>query len=423
MKRVFAAAVALSLAVPVGTLSWAVPVVALSWAVPARAMDRPRDWQPPAPETVPNHREIWRNVVIELASYAKTRKPGFVVLVRGGTELFVKGEREVQWEEIQDPDGKTFEKRLPLRTVFRPYVKVVDGLVVDGLYCGDDALGTPLDKAVKDRLTLDAKLAEEKAQGIHRPPVPQQFGPFSLDPKEELRKAALVKRAAEREERQRRLVYAVDALHQQGRSILSIENCKSQKAVDAAYKAATRDHVLSYATVGDEDLTRLQKGHPPGENAQPVIAITGAHNWMPLLRPDRFGSKETWLMAMERTNHDAMLIDVSYRGSDPLTKDEVKRLRYKELGAPRLMLAVLPVGRAYDWRWYWKRGWEAGNPPFLFAPDSDQPGAFLTDVNDPQWKELLGKYLAGIMDLGFDGVVLDDLDTYLWFEDLMPLDG
>lgn len=392
-------------------------------ALPAVALEKPRDWQPPAPETVPNQREEWRNVVIELASYAKTRKPGFVVLVRGGSELFVKGEREVEWEELRDPEGKAFEKRLPLRSVFRPYVKVVDGMVVDGLYCGDDSFGQPLDKAVKERLALDAKLSEEKAQGIQRPPVPQQFGPFSIDPKEELRKAAEVKRVAERLERQRRLVYAVDALRRQGRTILSIENCKTQKDVDVAYKAAERDRVLTYAAINDEDLTRLQRGHPRNENAQPVITVTGARNWMPLLRADRFGNKAEWLMAMERTNHDAMLIDVTHRGADPLTKDEVKRLRFKELGAPRLMLAVLPVGKAYDWRWYWQKGWEAGNPPFLFAPDNDDPGSFITAVSDPQWKEMLGKYLVGIMDLGFDGVVLDDLDTYLWFEELMPLGG
>ncbi|MGE5514881.1 MAG: hypothetical protein ACM31D_03575 [Bacteroidota bacterium] len=392
-------------------------------ALPAIALEKPRDWRPPAPETVPNFREEWRNVVIELASYAKTRKPGFVVLVRGGSELFVKGEREVEWDEVRDPDGKTFEKRLPLRSVFRPYVKVLDGMVVDGLYCGDDAFGQPLDKTVKDRLALDAKLSEEKAQGIQRPPVPQQFGPFSIDPKEELRKAAEVKRVAERLERQRRLVYAVDALRSQGRTILSIENCRNQKEVDAAYKAAERDRVLSYAAVNDEDLTHLQRGHPRNENAQPVITVTGARNWMPLLRADRFGNKAEWLMAMERTNHDAMLIDVTHRGADPLTKDEVKRLRFKELGAPRLMLAVLPVGRAYDWRWYWQKGWGAGNPSFLFAPDTDDPGSFITAVSDPQWKEMLGKYLVGIMDLGFDGVVLDDLDTYLWFEELMPLGG
>ncbi|HLO77021.1 MAG TPA: hypothetical protein VK196_11265 [Magnetospirillum sp.] len=403
------------------------PVVAalavLLAALPAAALEKPRDWKAPPVERIPNHREIWRNVVIELASYAKTRKPGFVVLVRGGSELFVKGDREAEWEEVRDPDGKDFEKRLPLRTVFRPYVKVLDGMVVDGLYCGGDALGVSLDKAIKDRADLDAKLAQEKAQGIQRPPVPQPFGPFSIDPKEELRKAAEVRRAAERLERQRRLVYALGALRQQGRSILSIESCKNQNDVDAAYRGGERDHVLTYAAVHSEALSTLPKGHPRNENAQPVTTVNGARNWLPLLRADRFGSKEEWLMALERTNHDVLFIDVTHRGSDPLTKDDVKRLRFKELGSPRLMLAVLPVGKAYDWRWYWKKGWEIGNPPFLFAPDGDDPGSFITDMNDPKWRELVGKYLAGIMDLGFDGVVLDDLDTYLWFEELMPLGG
>ncbi|MCR6631150.1 MAG: hypothetical protein NVV74_14480 [Magnetospirillum sp.] len=390
---------------------------------PAAALEKPRDWQPPPAQSIPNHREIWRNVIIELASYAKTRNPKFVVLVRGGSELLVKGEREAQWEEVRDPEGRNFEKRLPLRSVFRPYVKVIDGMVVDGLYCGADALGKPLDKAIKDRLELDAKLAEEKAQGIQRPPVPQPFGPFSLDPKEELRRAAEVRRLAEREERQRRLIYAVDALRRQGRTLLSIEDCKSQKEVDSAYAAAERDRVLTYAAVNAATLSVLPKGHPRNENALPVATITAARNWLPLLRADRFGNKAEWVMAMERTNHDAMLIDVSHRGSDPLTKDEVKRLRFKELGSPRLMLAVLPLGKAYDWRWYWQKGWEAGDPSFLFAPDPGDPGSFVADMGDPQWLELLGKYITGIMDLGFDGVVLDDLDTYLWFEELMPLDG
>lgn len=388
----------------------------------ALAIEKPPGWTAPLPESVPNHREIWRNVVIELATYAKTRKPGFVVLLRNSTELFVKGEREMLWEEIRDPEGRFAERRLPLRSIYRPLIKVVDGMVVDGLYCGDDALGAPLDKAIKDRAAEDLEIAKEKAQGYQRPAVGQPFGPFSIDPKEEMRKAAEVKRQANRLEKQRRLIYAADALRNQGRTLLSIENCKSQKDVDAAYKGGNRDRVLTYATVGDEDLARLQRGHPQHENAQPVVSIANARNWMPLLRADRFGNKATWLMAMERTNHDVMLIDVAHRGSDPLNAAEVKKLRFKELGAPRMMLAVLPIGKAYDWRWYWKRGWDAGNPPFLFAPDGDDPGSFIADVDDPQWKELLGKYLAGIIDLGFDGVVLDDLDTYLWFEELMPLD-
>ncbi|MBC7908788.1 MAG: hypothetical protein H7Y60_18835 [Rhodospirillaceae bacterium] len=398
-------------------------LIALMLAFPAAAMDKPRDWQAPPVASIPNHREDWRNVVMELSAYAKGRNKDFVVLVRGGTELVVKGERETQWEELRDPNGKTFEKRLPLRTVFRPYLKTLDGLVLDGLYCGPDALGKPLDKAIRERLDLDATLAEERARGIQRPPVPTPFGPFSLDPREELRKAAEIRRMAEREERQRRQLYAVDAMRQLGRRILSIESCKTQKDVDAAYKGSEHDRVLTYAGVETDNLNTLPKGHPRGENAQPVTTITAAKNWLPLLRADRFGTKAEWVMSMEKTNQDVLFIDVAHRGTDALTKEDVKRLKYKEMGAPRLMLAVLPVGKAYDGRWYWQKGWEAGNPPFLFAPIPEEPGSFVTDMADPKWKELLGKYLAGIMDLGFDGVVLDNLDTYLWFEELMPLEG
>lgn len=397
--------------------------LSLLLALPASAMDKPRDWQAPPVSSIPNHREDWRNVVMELSTYAKGRNKDFVVLVRGGTELVVKGEREALWEELRDPNGKTFEKRLPLRTVFRPYLKTLDGLVLDGLYCGPDALGKPLDKAIRERLDLDATLAEERARGIQRPPVPTPFGPFSLDPREELRKAAEIRRMAERDERQRRMLYAVDAMRQQGRRILSIESCKTQKEVDAAYAGGERDRVLTYAGVETDNLNTLPKGHPRGENALPVTTITAARNWLPLLRADRFGTKAEWVMSMERTNQDVLFIDVAHRGADALTKEDVKRLKYKELGAPRLMLAVLPVGKAYDWRWYWQKGWEAGNPPFLFAPIPAEPGTFITDMADPKWKELLGKYLAGVMDLGFDGVVLDNLDTYLWFEELMPLEG
>lgn len=398
-------------------------MVLLAGAAPAAALDKPRDWQPLPVSQIPNHREEWRGVLVELASYAKTRKSDFIVLVRGGMELVVKGERESQWEELRDPEGKTFEKRLPLGSVFRPYVKLVDGMVVDGLYCGGDAFRKPLDKAIKERRDLDNAIAQEKAQGIQRPPVPTAFGPFSLDPKEELRKSAEIRRMAEREERQRRMVYALDTLRQQGRRILSIEDCKTQKDVDAAYAGADRDRVLSYAAVDADRLSTLPKGHPRAESAVPVASVTAARNWLPLLRADRFGTKAEWVQAMEKTNHDALLIDVAHRGAEPLTKDDVKRLKFKELGSQRLMLAVLPVGKAYDWRWYWKKGWEAGNPSFLVAPDPQDPGSFITDMADPAWRELLGKYLAGIMDLGFDGVVLDDLDTYLWFEDLMPLEG
>jgi endo-alpha-1,4-polygalactosaminidase (GH114 family) len=395
--------------------------IVLLLAFPALAQERPRDWQPPPLQTIPNFREVWRGVVVELAAYAKKRNPNFVVMIRGGVELMVKGEREAQWDEARDPAGAMYEKRLPLGWVFRPYLKAIDGMIFDGLYCGPYKFEKPLAQAIKERKQLDGELADERRRGIYRPPVPQPIGPFSLDPKVELARAAEVQRLAELEERQRRVIYAMDAVKTAGRPVFAIEDCATAAEAEAARRNGDRDGVLVFSLPDDSRLDRLPGGHARGENAARVVGIDTAKNWLPMLRGDRYAARHQWMTALAQTNYDVLMIDVVHR-LQPLVKTDIAGLKYKALGAPRLVLANMPIGRAYDWRWYWQKDWVSGNPAFLFAPMLDQPGVFITDVRSQGWKELLGKYLAGIVDLGFDGVVFDDLDTYLWFEDMMPLD-
>lgn len=394
----------------------------LALALPAAAQDRPPGWQPPPPIMVPNFREQWREVVAELATYVKQRNRNAVVLMRGGAELLVKGEREVKWDDVQDPDGRDYERHLPLGTVFRDFIKPLDGLVLDGLYCGPYHFDKPLDEALRERKALDAKLADERSRGIQRPPVPTPMGPFSIDPAKELQRAAEIRRKAEIAERQRRELYAIAAMRSFDRRLLSLERCAAPAEAEAARAHAARDRVLTFAQADDGDLDRLPSGHAPQENADPVRTLTAARNWLPLLDAGRYGDRAEWVAALDGTNYDILVIDVAHRGSDPLTKADLAALHYKTMGAPRLVLADIPIGRAFDTRWYWRKGWTAGAPAFLFAPDRTQPGAYIADMADPKWKELLGKYVAGAMDLGFDGVLLDDLDTYLWFEDQEPLD-
>ncbi len=394
----------------------------LMLAAPAAAQDRPPGWQPPPPILVPNFREQWREVVSELATYVKQRNPNAVVLMRGGAELLVKGEREVQWDDVQDPDGRNYERRLPLGTVFREFIKPLDGLVLDGLYCGPYRFEKPLGETIRERKALDAKLAEDRAHGIQRPPVATPMGPFSIDPAKELARAAEIRRKAEVAERQRREVYAIEAMRGFGRRILSVERCATPAEAEAARARAARDQILAFAKADDSRLDRLPPGHAPLENSDPVRSLTAARNWLVLLDAEHYGTRAEWVSALDGTNYDILVIDVTHRGDDPLTKADVATLHYKALGAPRLVLADIPIGRAFDTRWYWRKGWTAGNPAFLYAPDRTQPGAYIADLANPKWKELLGKYVAGAMDLGFDGVVFDDLDTYLWFENLMPLE-
>ena len=406
-------------------LARAMPMVllALLLAVPAAAQQRPPGWQKLPVSEIPNFRTAWRKVLVTLAAYAKGRNPNFVVLMHGGAELLVKGEREADWEQARDPEGATYEKRLPLGTVFRDFIRPLDGLVLDGLYCGADRLDQPLDAAIRARKALDAKLAEERSRGIQQPPVPTQMGPFSLDPQVELKRAAEVRRLALRAEHQRREIYAIDAMRGLGRTVLSIENCASPAEAEAAYADAGRDHVLTFAAAGDSRLDRLPPVHAALENARPVADVTQARDWLPMLHGDGYTTRGEWVTALAGTNYDVLVIDVVHRSGDPLTKADVAKLHYKTLGPPRLVLADLPIGVAFDSQWYWQKSWTLGDPAFLYAPDPDRPGAYIADLSNPQWKELLGKYIAGIMDLGFDGVMFDDVGTYLWFEAMTPLDG
>jgi cysteinyl-tRNA synthetase, unknown class len=383
-------------------------------------IDRPLDWQQPPVYMIPNFRDLWREVVIELAAYAKSRKPSFVVLVRGGTDLIIKGKREAEWEDARDPDGRYAIQRAPLGTVFRPYLKAIDGVIFEGLFCGPYKFDKSLAESIKARKELDDEIAAERRRGIYRPPVPQPLGPFSLNPQDEVNRAHAVELQIHADEKRRRALYVIDALRSFDQTIMSIEYCSGAEA-GAAQAKAQRDKVVSFVATDGPQLDRLPPGHVPQENANPVLGISAVRNWLPMLRGDRYGTRDQWVTALMGSNYDALLIDVTHRGRDPLTKADLRALHYKNLGAPRLVLADLPIGRAFDSRWYWQKGWGAGNPSFLFAPDSHDLGAFYADLRDPQWKELLGKYIQGIIDTGFDGVVLDELDTYRWFESLMPL--
>lgn len=386
------------------------------------AQEAPPGWLAPLPESVPNLREEWRGVITELASYAKGRNPNFIMMMRGGAELLVRGQREVQWDQIMDPIGVNYDKRLPLGATLRPFLKLIDGEAFDGLYCGEMALNQPLDKAVQERLADDAAIARDLAAGIERPPPAVQYGPYSPDPKIEIATEEAIRHKADLEEHKRRILRAFGVLKDAGRPIFSIENCPTPASADGARRAADRDQVRSFVSVGNAKLDHVPSGHPAHENAGPIPTLAKALSWLPNPNGDRFGSKEEWLAALAGTNYDVLVLDVAWRNVDLITKADVARLKFKNLGEPRLVLAALPMSRAFDTRWYWQKGWRAGNPSFLFAVDPHEPGAYITDAQDPAWREILGKTVAGIIDLGFDGVMMDDLDWYLWFEDLMPLD-
>ena len=320
-------------------------------------------------EQIPNHRQLMRDIVIALSGYAKQRNPRFMIIARNGLELLVKESREYQWETLRDPDGAAADKYAKPGTVFRPYLKAIDGLLIDGPWYGAAAYGKP---------TADARSKYVLGVGA-------------------------VARA-------------------EGRRLLTIDYCSDRIAVAAAEATAAKAGALGYVDRdGDKLLGRIPPSRPPHENPDIVLDLARARNYLPMLHSDGYGTRTDWVNALAATNYDMLMIDTFWREAESLSFEQMRQLRYKRLGSDRLVLGVLPLGVARDTRFYWKPEWKVGAPEFLVSPDPDDSAQTIVNFWDDKWKEIVGKYMQGIVDLGVDGVVLDQLDAYLWFEDRMPL--
>jgi hypothetical protein len=320
-------------------------------------------------DLIPNHRQLMRDIVVALSAYAKQRNPHFIMLARNGPELVSKGPREWNWETIRDPDGYAANKYAPIGTVNYPYLRAIDGMLVDGLFFG--------------RTVYDM------------PTRPDDAKP---------------------------LLAAMAVLDHEHRRTLTIEYCKGPPKVLDAEKMAAARHTLTYVDEeGDKTLTRVPAARPQTENPLGVSRLDDAKNFLPVLDGSAFPSRTDWVNAMVATNDDMLIVDVFFRGAESLLRPDVDLLKHKRMGTDRLVLARLPLARAREDRFYWKTEWKVGNPAFLDDRDPDNQADIMVRYWDKDWKAILGRYMQGIVDLGFDGVLLDDVDAYLYFEDLFPI--
>ena len=74
------------------------------------------------------------------------------------------------------------------------------------------------------------------------------------------------------------------------------------------------------------DLDRLPKGLPHNDNDKSVANLREAKNYLVLLNPEAFPSREAYISALANSNYDLLIVD-AYYGDKPITKDEVQRLQ------------------------------------------------------------------------------------------------
>ncbi len=83
----------------------------------------------------------------------------------------------------------------------------------------------------------------------------------------------------------------------------------------------------------------------------------------------------------------------------------------------KALIAYLSIGEAESYRNYWQKDWKPGNPVFLDEENPNWKGNFKVKYWHNDWQKIVFDSLSKIIDKGYDGVYLDIVDAYDYFDD------
>ncbi len=298
-------------------------------------------------------RQEMRKLIMNIAQFARSRNPGFVVMTHNGLGLL---------EKIDEVDKR---KVFPARG----YMLSLDAVIQDGLTYGFEAFGQPTSKETRaefDRLT------------------------------------ALAKRNRIR--------------------LLSMEYTRDRKTVDRLLRQSRKNGYLPF--IAHKPLPELNSlppypRRPFRENGSNILSMDKARNFLYIADSTPFGLEVEFALKMHDTNYDILIVDV-FHGRKPFSRRAIETMKYKKLGAKRLVLARMDIGTAANYRYYWQPGWESGSPRWITAPYPTDPDRFFVEYWRPEWHQIMygdaQSFAFGVVAQGFDGVVLQSVEAYRFFE-------
>lgn len=124
-------------------------------------------------------------------------------------------------------------------------------------------------------------------------------------------------------------------------------------------------------------------------------------------RPDRIAE----------TAFDLLVVSLAAAGNSPQTIPALKH----SPGGEKIILAYMSIGQAETYREYWNPDWGENPPAWLDEPDATWTNDYWVRYWLPEWQAIIfgtpESYLDRILALGYDGVYLDRVDAYWYYQD------
>ncbi len=213
----------------------------------------------------------------------------------------------------------------------------------------------------------------------------------------------------------------LDISKMEGKTILVTDYCTTQSKMSNSVLLNSNKNSISFAA-NHRELNNIPN-FPlkiKNENSQNISKLSQAQNFLYLINPEKFSNKNDFIAAVTATNYDVLIMDLFFNEGVSFSKTEIEQLKTKANGGKRMVVSYMSIGEAENYRYYWDPNWSSQAPSWLGPLNKDWPGNFKVKYWQADWQNIVygnsNSYLQKIIDLGFDGVYLDIIDAFEFYE-------
>ena len=186
--------------------------------------------------------------------------------------------------------------------------------------------------------------------------------------------------------------------------------------IPAAIKLSEDENFLPFPRSSNNyDYKYIPTTNVPALNTKDINILADAEHYLYLISDERFANKTAMIDAVKDSNYDVVLIDLFFQGV-AFTSEDIHEMQQKPNGKKRLVIAYISIGSAEKYRYYWKKGWKKGNPSWLRRRYEGYRDEFWVAFWHPQWQSIIYDYIDKILEAGFDGAYLDNVEAYYFLE-------
>jgi len=214
------------------------------------------------------------------------------------------------------------------------------------------------------------------------------------------------------------LKHFLDLEKSAGKKIFVTDYCSTPANIAESYQLNAQYGYTGYAAISRE--LDVIPAYIQNENNADIIALDSVQNFLYLINPANYSNKQDLINTLSATDFDMIIMDWALNRI-PFTATELNQIKHKHNGGERKLIAYVSIGEAENYRYYWKNEWNVNKPFWIEAENPDWPGNYIVKYWEKQWQDIIygnnQSYIKKVMDAGFDGVYLDIIDAYDFFEE------